>query len=239
MVISSEKRVFVAGSTGAIGQVLCRLLIEDGWLVVGTTRSKEKAEHLRTLGVDPVVVDVYDREALMNAVDAAKPNVVVHQLTDLPKDFTPEAMTVARPRNARIREVGTDNLVAAAVAAGAKRFVAQSIAFAYASGQPPFSEESPLDASTYSSVIHLEKRVLESDLEGVVLRYGKLYGPNTWTLDPPEEIPLHVDAAADAARRAMTLGLGVYNLVEDETTVTNSKAKRELEWKPEFRMPVS
>jgi nucleoside-diphosphate-sugar epimerase len=232
----SEKRAFVAGSSGVIGTILCQLLLEDGWQIVGTTRSRETATRLQALGVQPEVVDVFDREALIRAVCAAKPHVVVHQLTDLPKTFTPEAMAAARERNARIREVGTDNLVAAAVASGAKRLVAQSIAFAYASGQTPLSEEASLDASAFPSVIKLEQLVVESGLEGIVLRYGRLYGPGTWTLDPPDQAPVHVDAAAAAARQAMTLGqTGVYNIVEDGDTVINTKAKLELHWNPYFR----
>ena len=231
------RKAFVAGASGAIGEVLCRLLLQDGWEVAGTTRVPERAARLRAMGVAPVVVDVFERRALIDAVAAAEPEVVVHQLTDLPKQATPESMAAARPRNARIREVGTDNLVAAALASGARRIVAQSIAFAYAPGPRPYSEEAPLDAAAYASVIALEQRVLGSGLEGVVLRYGRLYGPNTWTAVPPPHGPVHVEAAADAARRAMTLGpSGVYNIAEDDGTVTSAKARRELQWRPEFRL---
>ena len=230
------RKAFVAGASGAIGEVLCRLLLQDGWEVAGTTRAPERAERLQAMGVAPVVVDVFDRRALIEAVAAVDPEVVVHQLTDLPKQATPESMAAARPRNARVREVGTDNLVAAALASGARRIVAQSIAFAYAPGPQPYSEEAPLDAASYASVIELERRVLGSGLEGVVLRYGRLYGPNTWTAVPPAHGPVHVEAAADAARRAMTLGpSGVYNIAEDDGTVTTSKARRVLQWRPEFR----
>lgn len=232
---SSSRRVFVAGAGGAIGQVLCPLLIQDGWNVTGTTRSPERADRLRALGVTPVVVDVFDRQALIDAVSKAQPQVVMHQLTDLPKEATPENMAAARVRNAHLREVGTDNLVAAALSAGATRMIVQSIAFAYAAGPQPCTEESPLDASSHSSLIKMEQLVLGSGLEAVVLRYGRLYGPNTWTLTPPRPGPLHVDAAADAARRAMTLGQGIYNIAEDDGTVTSEKAHRELQWRAEFR----
>lgn len=233
----SKPKTFVAGASGAVGEVLCRLLLQDGWEVVGTTRSAERAARLRALRVVPVVVDVFDRQALIEAVAAAGPEVVVHQLTDLPKRATPESMAAARPHNARIREVGTDNLVAAAVASGARRIVAQSIAFAYAPGPRPYSEEAPLDAASYASVIKLEQLVLGSGLEGVILRYGRLYGPNTWTAVPPADAPVHVEAAADAARRAMTLGRsGVYNIAEDDGAVTSAKARRALHWRPEFRL---
>lgn len=230
------KTAFVAGASGVIGHVLCRLLLGDGWVVHGTTRSPEKAAALRALGVVPVVVDVFDAEALLGAVRSARPQVVVHQLTDLPRHFSVEALAVARAANARIREVGTANLVAAAVASGARRIVAQSIAFAYAQGPQPYAEDAPLDAARHAAVITLEERVLGSGLEGVVLRYGRLYGPHTWTQEPPDEAPLHVDAAADAARRAMTAGRsGIYNIAEDGGGVTNAKARQELGWDPAFR----
>lgn len=111
--------------------------------MIGTTRSAARAGELRSLGVEPAIVDVFDRGALIRTVASAEPQVVIHQLTDLPKEFSPSNMAAARARNARIREVGTDNLIAAATLAGAKRLVAQSIAFAYAPGPRP----TPRDAS--------------------------------------------------------------------------------------------
>jgi len=232
------KRAFVAGAGGVIGEILCQLLLEDGWHVVGTTRSHEKAARLKNLGVHPEIVDVFDRQALIRAVCDANPEVVVHQLTDLPSKFTPENMAAARIRNARIREIGTKNLVDAANASDATRIVAQSIAFAYASGPLPYTEDAPLDAAEYPSILKLEQLVLGCGLGGIILRYGRLYGPNTWTTVPPEQAPVHVDAAADAARLSMTLGpSGVYNIAEDDGTVTITKAKRELNWNPDFRAP--
>lgn len=240
MATENHRTVFVAGATGAIGQVLCRLLVQDGWQVVGSTRSMENAERLRQMGVQPAIVDVYDRDALIEAVCSAKPDVVVHQLTDLPKEFSAEAMAAARVRNARIREVGTEHLVAAALASGAKRIVAQSIAFAYVQNAQPCTEEAPLDGAAYPSVIRLEQLVLGSGLEAIVLRYGRLYGPNTWTMLPPEQAPVHVDAAADAARFAMTHGeTGIYNIVENDDAVLSAKARQCLKWNPDFRCPAA
>lgn len=229
------RTVFVAGSSGAIGRVLCGLLVADGWRVVGTTRSVAKVAELKSLGIEPVVVDAFDREALVAAVKAAAPQVVVHQLTDLPKDNTPEAMREGRARNARIRELGTGNLAAAAVAAGVRRFVAQSIAFAYAPGPKPYTEDSLLDPSA-RAVAKLEELTLGGPFEGVVLRYGRLYGPRTWTPVPLGEAPVHVHAAADAARRAITRGApGIYNVAEDDGTVSTVKARTLLDWSPAFR----
>lgn len=231
-----QRNAFIAGASGAIGRVLCKLLVEDGWRLVGTTRSPDRAAELRSLGVEPAIVDVFDREALIQAVCAAQPEVVVHQLTDLPREFSPASMAAARPRNARIREIGTDNLVAAAIEAKATRVVAQSIAFAYAPGPRPYSEDSALDAASAPAVVKLEELILGCGLEGLVLRYGRLYGPGTWYDVPSGEAPVHVDAAADAARRAMTLGRpGVYNVAEEDGTVVSARAQRELGWNPRFR----
>lgn len=231
------KSVFVAGAGGAVGRVLCPLLVEDGWRVVGTTRSPDRAAELRVLGVEPAIVDVFDRDALIRAVGNAAPEVVVHQLTDLPREFNPESMAAARVRNARIREVGTANLVAAATLAGAKRLAAQSIAFAYAPGPRPYLEDAPLDTVTASAVATLEALVLGGPFEGVVLRYGRFYGPGTWRDTPSGEAPVHIEAAADAARRALTQARpGVYNVAEDDGTVSSSKAHRELGWSPSFRV---
>jgi uncharacterized protein YbjT (DUF2867 family) len=120
-------RVFVAG---AVGRRLCPLLVADGWQVTGTTRSPDKAAELKSMGVTPALVDVYDADALSRAVAEARPDALVHQLTDLPPGLDPARMAGALERNARIREIGTRNLIAAAVAAAAKKLVAQSIAFA-------------------------------------------------------------------------------------------------------------
>jgi nucleoside-diphosphate-sugar epimerase len=115
-----NKKVLVAGASGAIGRRLCRLLVDDGWSVMGTTRSLNKASMLRELGVEPAVVDVFDAASLLDIVREAKPEIVVHQLTVLPPRLDPVRMADAIVRNARLREIGTANLVAAAIAAGVK-----------------------------------------------------------------------------------------------------------------------
>ena len=239
----SDRTIFVAGASGVIGRRLCRLLVDDGWAIVGTTRSKDKAPELRSIGMEPVAVDVFDAASLTDSVRAARPRVVIHQLTDLPDALDPAQMAEARIRNARIREVGTRNLVAAAVAAGVKRMVAQSIAFAYAPGPMPYREDSPLNLNdpvfglTARAVASLEEQVLSAPFDGIVLRYGKLYGAGTGFDKPPAGGPLHVDAAADAARRAVTRGTaGIYNVAEEDGTVSCAKAASLLGWKPDFRI---
>ena len=173
-------RIFLAGASGAIGSRLTPLLLSAGHYVCGSTRSKSKADALRSLGADPVVVDVFDAAALSRAVASARPDVVIHQLTDLPKDLDPREMGAAIVRTARIRSEGTRNLVSAAIAAGALRLVAQSIAWAYAPGAEPHAETDPLDAGAegdgrinVQGLIALEDLTLKSPpLDGLVLRYG-------------------------------------------------------------------
>ena len=191
------------------------------------------------------MVDVYDAPRLREAVIAARPQVVVHMLTDLPPALDPARMADARARNARIREEGTRNLLAAAVAAGATRVVAESIGFAYLPGPTPYREDAPLDlgtpgggGGTARAVASLEAQVLGGKFAGLVLRYGRLYGPGTGFDRPSKDgAALHVDAAADAARRAMTQGApGLYNVAEADGTLDVTRAIRELGWRADFRI---
>src|SRR5215813_4516736 len=121
-------KIFLAGATGAIGQRLVPLLVGAGHRVIGTTRSITKGESLRVAGVKPAIVDVFDATALSKAVAAASPDVVVHQLTDLPPGLDPRLMPEGTRRNARMRKEGTKNLVTAALESGVPRLIAQSIA---------------------------------------------------------------------------------------------------------------
>src|SRR5262249_15270400 len=129
--------IFLAGATGAIGRRLVPMLVEAGFTVHGTTRKPERRDNLRRDGAIPIVVDVFDAEALRAAVTAANPRIVIHQLTDLPFGLDPAKMEEGRIRNARLREIGTRNLVDAAVAAGAERMISQSIAWAYQPADTP------------------------------------------------------------------------------------------------------
>jgi nucleoside-diphosphate-sugar epimerase len=238
-------RIFLAGAAGAIGKRLTPMLREAGHYVAATTRSEAKADTLRRLGAEPVVVDVFDAAGLMRAIAAARPDIVIHQLTDLPRDLDPRQMEAAIPRNARIREEGTRNLVEAALAAGARRLIAQSIAWAYAPGPEPHRESDPLDRAaqaargvTVQGVMALEDLVLSSPpLDGIVLRYGQLYGPGTHAQTPSAAMPLHVDAAAYAALLAIDHGKpGAYNIAQENPHIATRKARSELGWDPAFRL---
>jgi nucleoside-diphosphate-sugar epimerase len=240
-----NRTVLVAGASGVIGRRLCRLLVDDGWNVVGMTRSEEKAQSLTAMGVKPLVVDVFDAAKLKAALVEVKPTIVVHMLTDLPPALAPAAMAAARVRNAHIRDIGTRNLVAAAVAAGALRMVAQSVCFAYAPGPMPYPEDRALNSGSIAGsdgvmargIVALERQVMGAPFTGVVLRFGKFYGPETGTDAPPAGGPVHVDAAADAARRAVSRGkAGAYNIAEEDGAVLTQKARFDLDWRPSFRI---
>ena len=179
-------RIFLAGASGVIGVRLIPLLVRDGHEVAGMTRSPGKTAALRELGAEPVVCDVFDAGALAKAVTAFGPELVMHQLTDLPDQV--ERIPEFAAGNNRIRTEGTRNLLAAAAQAGATRFLAQSIAWI-----PPAGGE---------AVAEHERLVLAAG--GVVIRYGTFYGPGTYSgadrVPPPPRI--QVD---EAARRTVAL----------------------------------
>jgi nucleoside-diphosphate-sugar epimerase len=242
-------RIFLAGATGAIGQPLLRLLAAAGHTVSGTTRSAGKAARIAATGATPVIVDVFDAAALTRALRDARPDIVMHQLTDLPPALAPELMPAALLRNARVRSEGTRNLVAAALACGARRMIAQSISWVYAPGPEPHRPHGEDDAiavqpdgthsASIAGVLALERLTLCSPpLEGVVLRYGNLYGPGTGRDSAEGASPLHVDAAAHAALLAIDKGAGVYNVAEPKAAVSSDKAQRELGWNAAFRIPA-
>jgi nucleoside-diphosphate-sugar epimerase len=240
-------RIFLAGASGALGKRLVPMLVANGHIVVGTTRSAEKAEDLRAQGAVPVVLDVLDAEAVGRAVSEADPDVIVHQataLSDLGNNL--RKFDDQFEQTNRLRTVGTDNLLAAARATDAKKFVAQSFAgWPYAKvGSMVKDEDAPLDASppanaarTLTAIRHLEESVVGAHgFEGIVLRYGGFYGPGTTLAEGGESVEpirkrgfpivgsgaglwsfIHIDDAAGATLAAIERGhRGVYNIVDDE-----------------------
>jgi nucleoside-diphosphate-sugar epimerase len=249
-------RVFVAGAAGVIGRRLVPMLVEAGHEVTGTTRREERMDAIRAQGAEPVVADVFDVAGFTGAVVASKPEVVVHELTDIPLSIDPKRYAQQMAGNDRIRTEGTRILVAAAREAGARRVVAQSIAFAYApEGGDTRDEEDPLylDAPdpmgpTIRALAELESQVLGAAApQGVVLRYGYFYGPGTvYASDGStaarvrkHRFPVvgagngvfsfvHVDDAAAATVLALDHGEpGVYNIVDDEPSPVS-------EWLPYY-----
>jgi nucleoside-diphosphate-sugar epimerase len=236
-------RVFLAGATGVIGRRLVPMLIAKGHQVTGMTRSPEKAESLRAEGAEPVVADALDADAVREAVTGAKPDAVIHQLTALPQRIDPRKIERDFVLNDRLRSEGTRLLVDAAQAAGAKRIVAQSIAFAYAPGPPGtlHGESDPLFLTAPKSfrrsanaLADLEGTVLGAS--GIVLRYGYFYGPGTSISSDGSmaedlarrRLPIvgrgggvwsfiHIDDAARATVAALAReGPSVYNIVDDD-----------------------
>ena len=223
-------KVLLAGATGAIGRLLLPLLVDAGHQVSGTTRSAARSQRIAAAGGRPVVLDALDREAVLAALRAERPDVVIHQLTDLSRrDFA---------ANARLRVEGTRNLVDAALATGVQRMVAESIAWIHVPGRGPASEEEPLDLDAppprgrmVAAVQSLERAVAEVPV-GVVLRYGILYGPGTWysreglttgqvlrgevVADDAVTSFVHVADAARAALEALHWPAGPLHVVDDE-----------------------
>lgn len=191
-------KVFLAGASGVLGVRLVPLLVDAGHEVVGMTRTPTNANLLRALGATPVICDVFDAAALSDAVVDAKPDLLMHQLTDLPDDQ--DQIPELGGRNVRIRTEGTDNLLVAMRAAGTHRVLAQSIAW------------SPSPAAASASA-HLESAVLA--VGGIVLRYGQFYGPGTYFPDElPDDPRVSLDRAARATLEHLDAPSGIYTVVD-------------------------
>jgi nucleoside-diphosphate-sugar epimerase len=264
-------RVFVAGATGAIGKPLVPMLLDRGHEVVAMTRSRDKAEGLRAIGATPVVADGLDRQAVVDALVSNRPEVVIHQLTALTGFKDLKHWDREWRQTNRLRTEGTDHLLEGARAAGARRFVAQSYAgWPYArEGGTIKTEENALDPTppeqmrrTLEAIRYLEERVLGTEgIDGLVLRYGSLYGPGT-SMAPDGDIvemvrgrklPLigggtgvwsfiHVEDAAAATLAAGERGQpGIYNVVDDEPAPVSDwlpELARAVGAKPPMRLPA-
>ena len=191
-------RIFLAGATGVIGVRLVPRLVGAGHEVAGMTRHASAVPALVALGAEPVVCDVYEPAALTAAVVAFAPDLVMHQLTDLPDDASQVAALSVR--NDRMRIEGTANLITAARAAGVTRLIAQSIAW----------EQAP---ERLARTRAFEHAVL--DAGGVVVRYGQFYGPDTYF---PTELPpdprVEIDEAARQTVELLTTAPGVVEVVD-------------------------
>jgi 2-alkyl-3-oxoalkanoate reductase len=239
-------RILVAGATGAIGLNLVPQLIAAGHSVVGTTRTVAKAEIIRRMGAEPAIVDGLDAPAIRAAVLAAKPDVIIDEMTDLAGVTDVRHFDRAFATTNRLRTQGTDLLLAAARAAGVKRFIAQSFCgWTYGrSGEPIKTEVDALDFDppeelrrTLEAIQYLEDAVTSlASPEGIVLRYGSFYGPDTGMLSRAmidqvrrRRVPLigggggqwsfiHVEDAASATVAAVERGTpgNIYNIVDDE-----------------------
>lgn len=253
-------RVFVAGATGAVGSPLVSALIRRGHEVTGTTRSAERAKGLEAAGARAVVVDALDREAVTRAVAGAGPDAIVHELTSIPEELNLRRFDQAFTQTNRLRTEGTDHLIAAARAAGVRRFVIQSFAaWAYARrGSRVQTEDDPLDDDplpevrrTLDAIKHLERATLEGPFEGLVLRYGWFYGPGAGLSRSGSIVSavrarrfpvvgsgagvwsfIHLTDAAEATALAVERGdPGIYNVTDDEPAEVR-------EWLPAFAAAI-
>ena len=248
-------KIFIAGATGALGRPLIEKLLAKGHTLVALTRSPEKAQALAEQGIDPAIADVFDTAAVKAVIRRAQPQIVIEQLTALPRTYTRESMNAAAAFNERIRLEGGANVLAAAQAAGVRRYLRQSIAFWAVPGSGLANEETPLafDASPAVAadarvVTELERRLLESrSMEGIVLRYGFFYGQGTW-FNPDGDVAqqvrqqqfpivgngegvwswLHIEDAAMATAAAAERGnAGIYLIANDRPLVVR-------QWLPAF-----
>jgi nucleoside-diphosphate-sugar epimerase len=253
--MSFQMKIFIAGGTGVIGRPLVARLLANGHSVVALVRSKENTEALVKQGVEPVIADVFDPDAVKAVVVRSQPEVVIEQLTALPRTYTRESMTAAAPLNTRIRLEGGANVLAAARAAGVRRYVRQSIAIWAVPGPGLADEETPLVvdgppavAGDARVIAELERRLFETpDMEAIAMRYGFLYGPGTW-FNPDGDVArqvreqqfpivgngagvwswLHTEDAASATVAAAEQGnTGVYIVANDQPLPVR-------EWLPAF-----
>lgn len=234
-------RIFVAGAAGVIGRSLLPKLLQAGHEVIGLTHKEENKTILESLGAQAVIADVYERESIFAAIQAAQPEVVIHQLTSLSQRNFAD--------NSKIRIEGTRNIVDASLTSGVKQIIAQSISWAYEAGEGPATENTPLDTNasesrmrTIEGIRSLEKAVAEIP-NHVILRYGMLYGQGTWydaaglmteeirqgRLTATEAVTsfLHVEDAANAAALALNWPSGPVNIVDNEPA-------RGIDWVPVF-----
>ena len=248
-------KIFIAGGTGAIGRPLIAELRAKGHALAILTRSPEKAQALVEQGIEPAVADVFDPHAVNAVVRRAQPDIVIEQLTALPRTYTRQSLTAAADLNTRIRLEGGANVLAAAQAAGVRRYLRQSIAF-WAVPGPGLADEgtalafdaSPAVSADARIVTELENRLLDAQhIEGIALRYGFFYGPGTW-FHPDGDVArqvqqqqfpivgngegvwswLHIEDAAIATAAAAERGNpGIYLLANDQPLAVR-------EWLPAF-----
>jgi nucleoside-diphosphate-sugar epimerase len=245
-------KVFVAGSTGAVGKSLIPLLLKSGHQVVALSRTAQKAQELEAIGVKVAIADAFDKEGLTVAIQKIEPEVIIHQLTAIPSNTNFKKLDEQFALTNRLRTEVTDTLLAAARLVGARRFIAQSFCgwpFAREGG-PIKTEQDPLDPNppgsfrkTLAAIRYLEEAVSKAtDLEALALRYGFFYGPGTSIatngavveLIRKRQIPIvgdgagiwsfiHIHDVARATVAAVSRGAsGIYNIVDDEPAAVST-----------------
>jgi nucleoside-diphosphate-sugar epimerase len=233
-------RILIAGASGAIGRPLVRRLRTNRHEVFALSRSPNSAP-LEDIGAEPVIADVLDADAVKDAVGRIRPDVVINELTSLPRKYTPAEMRAAAERDRKVRVEGNMNLLAALRDAGVRRYLLQSSGFWYAPGAGLADESVPFISSGSPGVeagartyLELEARASAAPgIEFVALRYGFFYGPGTWYTPEGDigdqvrrqQIPIigqgqgvcsfvHIDDAAGATAAALDCPPGAYNIVD-------------------------
>src|SRR5271165_1889991 len=236
-------KVLVAGATGAIGSPLISSLLSDGHAVFGITQSPERAAAITAKGAESIIADVLDAASVAEAVSRVRTDVIINELTSLPKHYTPEEMRAAAPRDVEVRVKGHANLLEGGRATNCRRYILQSAAYWYAPGDGPADDNAPFafDASPGIAAGCRRYAGLESALweqpgiEGVMLRYGFFYGPGTWFTKDGDvghqvrqrQVPvigagqgvwnwIHIEDAASATVAALYAAPGAYNIVGDQ-----------------------
>lgn len=243
-------RVFLAGATGVIGRPLIPQLLEAGHEVTALARTPEKAKALEALGVETAIADAFDVEGIREAVGSARPEVLIHELTALPREMNMRKYAEQLEPTNRLREETTPHFLAAAREAGARRVIFQSISFITAPDGPPVVDESAplMNTRPVNATVAMERFVTSAEaLEGVVLRYGFFYGPGTYYAPDGQMVSMvrkrmlpvvgsgegrssfiHVDDAAAATVHALDHGPpGIYNITDDHPAAAS-------EWIPEL-----
>ncbi len=243
-------KIFVAGASGAIGKPLIGRLVAQGHRVTGMTQSDEGAKRIRDQGAEAAIANAFDAAAVSSVLRSSEAEMVIDQLTSLPKNPADFASAQAGDRKLRIE--GGGNLLQAAQACGVRRYIQQSSGFFLKASSgladetaPLATDASPGVSSSAKTYARLEERVLSSSLEPVVLRYGFFYGPGTWyepkggyaDMARQQKLPIigggavwswiHIDDAADTTVAALTIAPGVYNVVDDDPSPVNV-------WLPDF-----
>jgi nucleoside-diphosphate-sugar epimerase len=250
-------RILIAGGTGAIGRPLVQCLISAHHEVFGTTRSKENAGFLAGQGAEPVLLDVFNAAAVHSAISRIRPDVVIDQLTSLPKTYSAESLRNNGDINTRTHQEGGSNVLSAAQSVGVKRFMIQSAAFFYSPGSGLADESTalafdgpPAVASSTRDFAQLEQRTVSASIpEIVILRYGFFYGPGTWydregsiadqvrrqefpVLGEGEGVSsfIHIQDAADATCSALERDPGICNIVDDDPSAQRTWLPAYANW---------
>jgi nucleoside-diphosphate-sugar epimerase len=245
-------KIFVAGASGAIGTPLVTELLSSGHEVTGMTRSTEQAGKLTTLGAKVAIVDAFDAQGVADALRAAGAEVVIDELTSLPKDPADYGSAYAGDR--RLRLEGGATLRQAALSLGVRRYIQQSSGYFLKTSHGLADEDaeltldaSPGIAGAARMYAEVEQRLGGSEkMDGVALRYGIFYGPNTWYSPKGaaadharrQELPVigegngvwsfvHIHDAAIATAAALTTPAGIYNVVDDDPSLVR-------DWLPAF-----